>query len=268
MVNLNLFKHEIFGEVEVLILDGREWFGATSSAKSLGYSNPQKAVRDHCREEGCTIRSVPTSGGEQKMKFINEGNLYRLIAKSKLPSSQRFEYWIFDEILPSISKHGAYMTEGTLEKALTSPDFLIQLATKLKEEQEARSLAEEQLSIQKPKVQAHDRFINADNYQLIRESGKSLGIGEKKLYAFLRGIKLLNHKNEPYQMYVNEGYFVVKQRTFGNSSLFNVPITYVTAKGLDYIDKLLERNGGARRINGMPLAQIEYYFGKGSVDIS
>ncbi|MCZ0847820.1 phage antirepressor, partial [Brevibacillus laterosporus] len=242
-------------QVRTFVIDGEPWFIGKDVCQVLGLTDPRKTIGLLDEDERNIIPVTDSLGRNQDTFIISESGLYSLILRSRKPEAKVFKRWITHEVIPSIRKHGAFMTEGTLEKALTSPDFLIQLATKLKEEQEARTLAEDQLTLQRPKVQAHDRFINADNYQLIRETGKSLGIGEKKLYAFLRGIKLLNYKNEPYQNYVNEGYFVVKQRTFGNTSLFNVPITYVTAKGLDYIDKLVERNGGARRINGMTLAQ-------------
>ncbi|TPG77716.1 phage repressor protein/antirepressor Ant [Brevibacillus laterosporus] len=252
-------------DVRVVSIKDEPWFIGKDVCEILEIKNPTDAVK---RLDDDEVTRFNLGGLSGEVILLNESGLYSLVLGSKKPEAKTFKRWITHEVIPSIRKHGAYMTEGTLEKALTSPDFLIQLATKLKEEQEARSLAEEQLIIQQPKVQAHDRFISADNYQLIREAGKSLGIGEKKLYAFLRGTKLLNYKNEPYQPYVNDGYFVVKQRTFGNTSLFNVPITYVTAKGLDHIDKLVERNGGARRINSMTLAQIDHCFGRTAIDIS
>ncbi|WP_197261639.1 phage antirepressor [Brevibacillus laterosporus] len=263
----NIFNYQNH-QVRLIIQDGEPWFVAKDVCEVLGITNQGNAVGRLDEDEKQTIRLTDSLSRNPNMTIVNEAGLYALILGSRKSEAKSFKRWITHEVIPSIRKHGAYMTSETIEKTLSNPDFIIGLATRLKEEQEARAYAEEQLILQQPKVQAHDRFIDAKNYQLMRESGKSLGIGEKKLYAFLRGIKILNHKNEPYQVYVNEGYFVVKQRTFGNSSLFNVPITYVTAKGLNYIDKLVERNGGAHRINDMTLAQIEYSFGKGSVDIS
>ena len=87
MNELQIFKSEKFGEIEILVENGKEYFPATEVAKILGYSNPQKAIRDHCREDGCTIRSViDRLGRTQEKKYINEGNLYRLITKSNLQS--------------------------------------------------------------------------------------------------------------------------------------------------------------------------------------
>lgn len=93
------FESEDFGRLEILVINGKIYFPATESAKTLGYSNPQKAIRDHCLEDGCTIRSViDRLGRTQQKKYINEGNLYRLIVKSKLPSAHKFEKWVFDEV--------------------------------------------------------------------------------------------------------------------------------------------------------------------------
>lgn len=263
----NIFNYQNH-QVRLIIQDGEPWFVVKDVCEVLEIGDIRRAVERLEEDERSLTPLVDSLGRKQEQYVVNEPGLYTLVLGSRKPEAKPFKRWVTHEVIPSIRKHGAYMTSETIEKTLSNPDFIIGLATRLKEEQEARAYAEEQLLLQQPKVQAHDRFIDAKNYQLMRESGKSLGIGEKKLYAFLRALRLLNYKNEPYQIYVNEGYFVVKQRTFGNTSRFNVPITYVTAKGLDYIDKLLERNGGARRINGMTLAQIEYYFGKGSVDIS
>jgi len=109
MNELQVFKNSEFGEIGVLTIDGKEYFPATACAKILGYSNPQKAVRDHCLRDGCTNRSVIDNlGRTQEMKFITEGNLYRLIVRSKLPAAEKFERWVFDEVLPTIRKQGHY----------------------------------------------------------------------------------------------------------------------------------------------------------------
>ncbi len=122
MAKMEICRNDEFGELGVMIIDGKEYFPATQCAKILGYSNPQKAVRDHCDEEGCTKRSVLTNSGTQEMKFINEGNLYRLIVRSKLPAAKKFEHWVFDEVLPEIRRTGGYGSvniEAIITKAVT-----------------------------------------------------------------------------------------------------------------------------------------------------
>lgn len=109
---IQVFENSSFGNLEVLTIDGKQWFPAINVAEILGYTNPRKAVRDHTKERGVTIRSVIDSLGRyQDKKFIDEGNLYRLITKSKLPQSEQFEEWVFDEVLPTLRKTGSYQAK-------------------------------------------------------------------------------------------------------------------------------------------------------------
>ncbi len=162
--------------------NGNPLFCGNDVAQALGYANPAKAVIDHCK--GFLFwKPLETAGGIQQVRFISEGDMYRLITSSKLPAAERFEKWVYDEVLPSIRKHGAYMTKQTLDKALTSPDFLIQLATKLKEEQEKVKELE-------PKAKALDDFTNVEDRLLVRDAAKILSnagtpIKEKQLREWM-----------------------------------------------------------------------------------
>ena len=106
MDNLQIFNSEEFGEIRTIEIDGKPYFVASDVASALGYSNPRKAIIDHCK--GVTKRDTPTSSGVQQMSYINEGDMYRLIMKSKLPSAEKFESWVMDEVLPQIRKTGSY----------------------------------------------------------------------------------------------------------------------------------------------------------------
>ena len=162
--------------------NGNPLFCGNDVAQVLGYANPAKAVIDHCK--GFLFwKPLETAGGIQQVRFISEGDMYRLITSSKLPAAERFEKGVYDEVLPSIRKHGAYMTKQTLDKALTSPDFLIQLATKLKEEQEKVKELE-------PKAKALDDFTNVEDRLLVRDAAKILSnagtpIKEKQLREWM-----------------------------------------------------------------------------------
>ncbi len=115
MNELQVFQNSEFGELGVLEIDNKPYFPATTCAKILGYVNPWKAINDHCKEDGLTKREViDRMGRNQQVKFITEGNLYRLIVGSKLPAAEKFERWVFDEILPSIRRNGGYV--GSMEK--------------------------------------------------------------------------------------------------------------------------------------------------------
>ena len=251
---VKVFQNEHFGNIRVVLLDGKEHFCASDVAKALGYSNPRKAVNDHCK--GVTKCDTPTNGGIQSLSYIAEGDLYRLITHSKLPAAEEFERWVFDEVLPSIRQHGAYMTEQTLERALTSPDFLIELATRLKMEQEARIQAEEKIEKDRPKVIFADAVSSSTTSILIGDLAKLLkqnGVdtGAKRLFAWLRHNGYLIKRNgsdynSPTQKAMELGLFEVKETsiTHGDGHISVNKTTKVTSKGQIYfINKFL--NGGA-----------------------
>lgn len=109
MNHLELFRNSEFGELNILLIDGKEYFPATACAKILGYKRPTNAVATHCKE--ALKQGVLTKGGWQEQKFISEGDLYRLIINSKLPTAERFERWVMDEVLPELRKKGSYGME-------------------------------------------------------------------------------------------------------------------------------------------------------------
>lgn len=116
MNELQIFSSEEFGEIRTAEINGKPYFVGTDVAKALGYSNPRKAILDHCK--GVTKRDTPTSSGIQSMSYINEGDLYRLIMKSKLPSAEKFEAWVMDEVLPTIRKTGSYQKPMTVAEQI------------------------------------------------------------------------------------------------------------------------------------------------------
>lgn len=120
MNELKVFQNSEFGELGILLIDGKEYFPATQCAKTLGYKNPQEAIRNKCKGVRKTL--TPTNGGTQEINYIPEGDLYRLIVSSKLPAAERFERWVFDEVLPALRKNGSYGNvnlEETVTKAVT-----------------------------------------------------------------------------------------------------------------------------------------------------
>lgn len=224
--------------------NGNPLFCGTDVAQVLGYANPAKAVIDHCK--GFLFwKPLETAGGIQQVRFISEGDMYRLITSSKLPAAERFEKWVYDEVLPSIRKHGAYMTQQTLDKALTSPDFLIQLATKLKEEQEKVKELE-------PKAQALDDFTNTEGAKLIRDAAKILSnagtpIGEKRLREWMADNGWIYRHNGCWhasQSHVNAHHLKEvesqKHGTHKDGTSFAFPPTVrITRKGLALLHKRL-----------------------------
>lgn len=219
-------------------------------AKALWYSNPHKAIKDHCKPEGVNESLVPTNSGTQTKKFINDPNLYRLIVKSKLPQAEQFEKWVFEEVLPSIRKYGAYMTDQVLEQAVTNPGFVIGLLTKLKEEKEKLATAQ-QIVQQQPFVTFAEACMQSDKSLKVSEVAKlaakhNVKVGQRQLFAKLREWNLIfKRSTEPTQVAVEKGYFEiaqgVKQKPSGEP--FTWTTTYVTPKAyiIDRLKKELEQ---------------------------
>lgn len=249
MNEIKIFENPNFGQIRTAEVDGKPYFSGKDIAAALGYVETAKAIREHCK--GVYEIDTPTNGGIQPMKYISEGDVYRLIAHSKLPSAEKFERWVFDEVLPSIRKHGAYMTDDTLKKALTSPDFLIQLATELKQEQERNKELESKIQQDKPKVLFADAVETAKTSILIGDMAKILkqngfDIGQNRLFEKLRNegylIKFGERKNMPTQRSMELGLFEVKESSVVNpdGSIRITRTPKVTGKGQQYfISKFL-----------------------------
>ena len=245
---LEIFKNEDFGEIRTLLINDKPYFCASDIAKVLGYSNTRDAISRHCK--GVVKSDIPTNSGIQTVSFIPEGDIYRLIVKSKLPSAERFETWVMDEVLPTIRKHGAYMTNDVIERTLTDPDYLIQLATALKEERQARLVAEQKIEEQKPLVdfanQVSDTTSLIDMNQMAKLlKDENIPIGRNRLFEILRKKEILRNNNEPYQKYIESGYFKVKENTYDTPYGTKTYIkTYVTGKGQIWITEKLRKEFG------------------------
>ncbi|WP_180538040.1 phage antirepressor, partial [Staphylococcus haemolyticus] len=192
MNELQVFQNSQFGNLEILTIEGKEWFPAIQVAEILGYTNPRKAIRDHTKERGVTIRSVIDSlGRNQDKKFIDEGNLYRLITRSKLPQADEFKKGVFENILPSIRKHGLYATDNVIENTLNNPDYIINILTEYKKEKENNLVLKQQVKENKPKVLFADSVAGSDNSILVGELAKLLkqngvDVGQNRLFKWLR----------------------------------------------------------------------------------
>jgi anti-repressor protein len=254
--NLQIFNNPEFGQVRTLDIGGKPYFVASDIAKALGYRNFQDAVIRHCRWVVKHDVPHPQSNGKTiAINAIPEGDIYRLISHSELPSAEKFESWVFDEVLPSIRKHGMYATD----ELINNPDLLIQVASALKEEREKNK----QLSTvntmlltkseqDKPKVIFADAVASSDKTILIGELAKiikqnGIDIGEKRLFAWLReNGYLIKRKgtdfNAPTQRSMEQELFTVKETAISHSD-GHVTVnktTKVTGKGQQYfINKFL-----------------------------
>lgn len=181
------------------------------------------------------------------MAIVNEPGLYALVIGSRKPEAKAFKRWITHDVIPTIRKHGAYMTPEVIEKTLLNPDYIIQLATTLKGEMEKRKLLEAKIERDKPLVEFAEHVGNASNCITVRQLAKiahdeEIQIGEKKLFKWLREHNYLDQHNVAYQRYIDAGYFKVretaKQTAYGTRTFTQ---TFVTGKGQIYvIEKLRE----------------------------
>lgn len=191
MNELQVFQNSKFGDLEILIIEGKEWFPAIQVAETLGYTNPRKAIRDHTKKRGVTIRSVIDSlGRNQDKKFIDEGNLYRLITRSKLPQADEFEEWVFEDVLPSIRKHGIYATDNVIENTLNNPDYIINILTEYKKEKEHNLLLQQQVGELKPKADYYDQILKSKKLITVNAIAKDYGMSAQALNKILHDLKV------------------------------------------------------------------------------
>lgn len=255
MSELKVFNNSEFGRLEVLIIDGKEYFPATDCAEILGYKKPHDAIDRHCRITGTTFHGVGVVTGKKKdgsdaiqkviKKFIDEGNLYRLIVSSKLPEAEKFESWVFDHVLPTIRKHGAYMTPETIEQALLNPDTIIQLATNLKEEQEKRKELENENKELKPKATYHDLVLQSDSLLSVTQIAKDFGMGAPTLNKILHELGIQYKKGRRwylYHRYQDKGY--TQSKTYAINAEETKDHMYWTQKGRLFIYEILKEKKG------------------------
>lgn len=236
---IQIFENTEFGSIRTLEIDGEPYFVGKDVAEVLGYSNPQKALRDHIDDEDRTVNELFTVNGTKGI-LINESGLYSLILSSKLPSAKKFKRWVTSEVLPSIRKHGAYMTQETIEQAILNPDTLIKLATALKDEQTKNKQLQAVNSelkvdnqIMKPKAEYFDELVDRNLLTNLRETAKQLEIKQKDFISFLLEKKYLyRDKRGKLMPYANKnnGLFEIKE-TFNEKTQWSGTQTLVTPKG-------------------------------------
>ena len=249
MNKIQEFFNEQFGTVRSVTVDGVVFFYGIDIAKALGYYNASQAITTHCKRVITKVLETSNSQNGKtvkgKVSLITKSDIYRLIVKSKLESADEFESWIFDEIMPSIETTGAYIEEGREEEMVDVyfPSFSEVLKAGMVKDlnKQNKKLKEENDQL----TEFYDDLMNTQGYMSINTCAKELGIGEYKLFAFLRKKKVFFYDkdmvNVPYQRFMNEGKFVVKETPCHDGEMRSV--TYATKKGLDYMRKLLRKNG-------------------------
>lgn len=260
MNKLQIFENPEFGEIRTTEMNDDVWFVGKDVAQALGYQNPQRAIRDHVDEEDKGVTETVTPGGKQSVPIINESGLYSLVLSSKLPKAKQFKRWVTGEVLPSIRKHGAYMTPKTLEAAILNPDMMIRLCTALKDEQDKRRALETQVKADKPKVLFADAVSTAHTSILVGELAKLLkqngvDIGQNRLFTWMRDNGYLIRRNGtdynmPTQKAMELNLFEIKETVIahadGHTSVNKTP--KVTGKGQQYfVERFLGSKSESRK---------------------
>ena len=238
MNNLQVFNYN-GNEVRTIQKDGEPWWVLKDVCEVLGLSSTHK-VFDRLDEDEKGRNQIPTPGGEQEMTVINESGLYNVILRSDKPEAKPFRKWVTSEVLPSIRKHGAYMTPETLEQAILNPDMMIKLCTALKDEQDKNKALQAVNSsltvdnqIMKPKADYFDELVDRNLLTNFRETAKQLQVKEKEFIRFLLEKKFIyRDKRGKIQPYAdkNNGLFEVKE--FSNEKTgFASTQTLITPKG-------------------------------------
>lgn len=254
MNELQIFNHPDFGQIRTVTINDEPWLVGKDVAQVLGYKNPQEAIRTHVDPEDKGVSEILTPGGKQQIPVINESGLYSLILSSKLPGAKKFKHWVTSEVLPSIRKHGAYMTPETLQAAILNPDTMIELCRRLKEEQERATALQEENTSMRPKALFADSVAASGSTILVGELAKILrqngvDMGEKRLFGWMReNGYLIKRKgtdyNMPTQKSMEQGLFKIKETVIshsdGHTSVNKTP--KITGKGQQYfINLFLEK---------------------------
>lgn len=243
---LEVYQNEEFGAVRAIEEGNKVLFCATDVVRALGYSNQRDAVGRHCK--GVVKRDTLTSGGMQELSFISEGDVYRLIIRSNLPSAEKFEHWVFDDVLPSIRKHGLYAVDEVLE----NPDLLIKALMELKKEREEKKRLElenavkaQQIAEMQPKVSDYDIVLACPDLVTITQIAKDFGLSAKKLNKILKEKKIQFKQGRTwflYQKYAEQGYTQSKTYLYDEDN-HTAMHTLWTQKGRLFIYELLKADG-------------------------
>lgn len=243
---IQIFENPEFGTIRTVMMDGEPWFVGKDVAVTLGYGDTNQAIRKHVDDEDKLTRRFDGSGQNREMTIINESGLYSLALSSKLPTAKQFKRWVTNEVLPSIRKHGAYMTKETLTESLARPENLMVILQTLLEEQKKNEALTSKVEQDKPKVAFAEAVYDCDTLISVADLAKlvhanGVNIGQKRMYDFLRDEGFLCKRigedwNTPLQRYLDMGLFAVKEYSYPTRNGWGVSkTTKITGKGQTYL---------------------------------
>lgn len=241
----NLISKAFEGHNIRIITDqqGEPWFVAADIAKALGYTDADQAIRRHCK--GATKAPVETTGGIQRVSIIPERDVYRLVMRSKLESAERFEEWVVGEVLPSIRKHGGYLSgqEQDAPELIMAKALMVAQSVIDRKSQELAA-AQQTIAANAPAVAFAGLVAEDDKGVLLGNFAKAIGFGPRKIFPLLHELRILirggNRHNLPFQEYLDRGYFKVVEKPYNANGETRINfITHVTGKGQQWLTKRL-----------------------------
>lgn len=253
MNELKTFQNPKFGTIRTTTINDEPWFVAVDVCKALEIQNNRDAISRLDDDEKNTVVLTDGNRGNPNMTIVNEPGLYALVLGSRKPEAKAFKRWITHEVIPTIRKHGAYMTPEKVEEILLNPDTIIKLATELKEERERTAALNAKIKADKPYTEFGAAIAANSDAILVRDFAKLLhndGIkmGEKRLYKWLRenGFLMQTAPTKPYQKYVDMGWFRVDERSISTvQGQMIVSTTKITGKGqMGLLSALRASRGG------------------------
>jgi len=251
MNEIMIFNNPEFGSVRTVCIDGEPWLVGKDVAEILGYSNPRKALIDHVDADDKGVTKCDTLGGAQNLTVINESGFYSLVLSSKMPNAKKFKRWVTAEVLPTIRKTGGYVANEDVfvETYLPFADEPIKQLFKI----QCRVINQlnERIRKDEPKVKFADHVSDSTNLIDVNKMAKlcadhGMRIGRNRLFAWMRSRGILMGGNIPYQEYIENGYFRVKESVYEtNGQTRTYQQTFVTGKGQQYIlSRLMREYGG------------------------
>lgn len=245
------FVNEEFGSVRTIEENGMVMFCGKDVALALGYSDTNNAIKTHCKKDEVVIHHlIDSMGRKQGAKFISECNLYRLISHSRLPSAEKFERWIFDDVLPTIRRTGGYVSNEDMfiDNYLPFLDEPYQNLFRL--QMMAINQLNERIRHDEPLVEFAEQVSDTTNLIDMNAMAKlaraeNIPVGRNRLYSWLKGKGVLMANNLPYQTFIDCGYFAVKESVFETPTMTKTyQQTFVTGKGQLFIIGLLRKYYG------------------------
>lgn len=239
---MQVFENREFGQLGVLMINGKPYFPASGCAKILGYSNANDAIKRHCR--GVVKHDLPSTSGIQSYSFIPEGDLYRLIIRSKLPAALRFEKWVFDEVLPTILKHGAYISEEVLRRMQQDSEYSAELLRNLTAEQKRNTALVGRVAQLAPKAHYHDIVLQCPDAVQVSIIAKDYGMSAVTFNRLLHRLGVQYRIGRTwllYKQFHGNGYTVTN--TYTKNGMTTLIHTCWTARGRFWLYKLLKSHG-------------------------